>query len=411
MTTIPDHVLVIGAGLGGLRTIEALRQEGFAGHITLVGAEPHLPYDRPPLSKQFLAGDWTEDQTQLVDRDRLAELHVDLALGNRVVELRDMRAVLADGTRIDADAVVVATGVRAREIPGQTRGFATLRSLDDARDLRIRLDRAASVLVLGSGFIGTEIASTAIKQGKSVTIVEAAAHPFARSLGATIGQMTMRVLADNDVHLLCNTVVDEFLEVSDGVSVRLSDGTTRSADLGVVGIGGVPDIDWLADDRLVIDNGLRCGANGLAVGTDNVWALGDAASWFEEGLNTHIRTEHWTSTQDQAKIVAASILGRPGQTLPISYVWSDQFGMKIQILGRATPTDEVVALHGQGLDGGTVRGTVFGHYDGDKLVAVTGFGAPAIVARYRAAILSGFDRAQTEAFAQKIPAPKMPVAQ
>lgn len=411
MPETPHHILVIGAGLGGLRTIEALRAAGYAGHITLVGAETHLPYDRPPLSKQVLAGEWEDERIQLADQARLDELEVEAILGNPVTELRDMRAILADGRRVDADAVIVATGLRARRIPGQTAAFATLRSLDDATDIRARLADASNILILGSGFIGTEIASTAVKQGKSATVIEAAAHPFARSLGPAIGEMTIRLLAEQGVELLCGTTVSEFIETSEGVSVRLSDGTVRNADLGVVGIGGDPDIDFLADDRLVIDNGLRCDATGLAERTDNVWALGDAAGWFDEAMDKHVRTEHWTSTQDQAKIVAAAIMGKETPAKPISYVWSDQFGMKIQILGRATPADQVEQLHGEGLTGGTVRGTVLGHFDGDKLVAVTGFGAPAVVARYRAAIMGGFDRAQTAAFAGKIPAPKAPVTQ
>ncbi|GGL13470.1 NAD(P)/FAD-dependent oxidoreductase [Nocardia jinanensis] len=408
MSEIPGHILVVGAGLGGLRTIEALRSAGYSGLITLIGAEPELPYDRPPLSKQVLSGTWEPARTQLAGYERLRELHVDADLGNPVVELRGTRAILANGHSVDAGAVVIATGVRARRLPGQTDAFHTLRTLDDALALRSRLAHADNVLVLGSGFIGNEVASTAVEQGKTVTVVEAAPHPLARSFGPAVGGMTARLLTDAGVTLLCDTTVEEFLDPDSGVAVRLATGDELRAELGVVGVGGIPDLDWLADDRVIVANGVHCTERGSVVGTDNIWAVGDAAAWYDPACGEHIRTEHWTSAQDQAKIVAAAILGVSVPTMPTPYVWSDQFGMKIQVLGRVAPDDDIVQLHGEGFGGGAIRGTVLGHFADDRLTAVTGFGAPAIVARYRAAIVGVFDRAQVEAFATGLAAKRVP---
>ncbi|HKQ42919.1 MAG TPA: FAD-dependent oxidoreductase, partial [Pseudonocardia sp.] len=179
----PEHVLVVGAGLGGLRTVEQLRSAGFQGRISLVGDEPHAPYDRPPLSKQVLTGEWAPERTTLRSVEGLDDLGVRTHLGMRAVALRPGEVELADGASLHADAIVVATGLAARTLPGQPAGVHTLRTLDDALALRAALERASSLLVIGGGFIGAEVASSARTRGLAVTVLEALPVPSARALG------------------------------------------------------------------------------------------------------------------------------------------------------------------------------------------------------------------------------------
>jgi len=388
-----DRVLIIGAGLGGLRTAQALRHAEFSGEIILVGREVHLPYDRPPLSKQLLSGAWETDRIALTDEAALLDLDVELILGQEVVELRARRAVLQDGSTIDADAVVICTGLRARLIPNQSDRFHTLRTVDDALALKDALEDAQSLLVIGAGFIGAEISSTAVEKNISVTIVEAFPVPFEVTMGPDAGKLVARMVTESGVDLRCGTTVSGFIDSDAGVRVVLGDGSELRADVGVVGIGGIPDIDFLDTPEVRSNNGLECDASGRVIGSEQVWALGDVAAWYHPEKNAHIRAEHWNSVVDQAKTVAASITGVDTPKPATAYFWSDQFGLKIQVFGHPGDADSTEQLHGTGMDGGPVKGTVVGHFKGDALVAVTGFGAPARVIRYKPAVDDELDRA------------------
>ena len=385
----PEHVLVVGAGLGGLRTAERLRAAGHQGRISLVGAEPHPPYDRPPLSKQVLTGAWEPDRATLRDAGALAELGVRAHLGTPAVALRHgergtIALELADGSSLHGDAAVVATGVEARTLPGQPASAFTLRTLDDSLALRAALAGAASLLVVGGGFIGAEVASAAVGHGLAVTVLEAAAVPAERALGPVLGGLAGRLMSEAGVDLRTGTALTGFT----GAGVALADGTELSADVLVVGVGGVPRLDWIADGRdLDVTDGLPCGPTGRVHGLPGVWAVGDVAAW--DGR----RTEHWTSAGDQAAAVAHDILGVEPPPPTVPYFWSDQFGLKIQLVGHPDGADEVLPLLGAGLDGGAVRGTVAGYLAGGRLVAVAGFGAARHVARFRALVADGADRA------------------
>jgi NADPH-dependent 2,4-dienoyl-CoA reductase/sulfur reductase-like enzyme len=374
----PEHVLVVGAGLGGLRTVEQLRQAGYEGRISLVGAEPHPPYDRPPLSKQLLAGEWEPERLSLKDDAALEDLGVRLYLGLPAVALRPGEVELADGSVLSADAIVLATGVVARRLPGQPSGVHTLRTLDDALALRAELDTASSLVVVGAGFIGAEVASTAAAKGVAVTVLEAAPVPLARGLGEEVGALAGRLITEGGVDLRLGARITGFAEGG----VELADGTRVPADVVVVGIGGVPDLEWLADTGLDLSDGVPCDAEGRVVGLDGVWALGDAAAWEGADGGRH-RHEHWTSTSDQATLVARGITGTEAPPATVPYVWSDQFGLKIQVIGEPAAADAVEQLLGEGLDGGPIKGTVVGYFAGDRLVAVAGFGAARYVVRYR----------------------------
>ncbi|GAA4558075.1 FAD/NAD(P)-binding oxidoreductase [Pseudonocardia xishanensis] len=384
---------MVGAGLGGIRVADQLRQAGYEGRISLVGDEVHPPYDRPPLSKQLLAGTWEPDRLSLKDEAGLEDLGVRLHLGLRAVALRPGEVELSDGSVLTADAIVLATGVVARRLPGQPETVHTLRTLDDALALRAELATASTLLVIGAGFIGAEVASTAVDKGVKVTVLEAAPVPLVRGLGERVGAMAGRLISEGGVDLRLGAAMTRFVPAEgSGLGVELADGSQLEADVVVVGIGGRPDLDWLADTGLDLSDGVQCDSSGRVLGLDGVWALGDMASWEDPELGGHHRHEHWTSTSDQATVVARAITGTEAPPPTVPYFWSDQFGLKIQLIGRPDLADSVEQLHGEGLDGGPIKGTVVGYYAGERLMAVAGFGAARYVVRYRALLQAGATR-------------------
>jgi NADPH-dependent 2,4-dienoyl-CoA reductase/sulfur reductase-like enzyme len=401
--TQPAHVLVVGAGLGGLRTVERLRAAGYQGRLSLVGDERRVPYDRPPLSKQVLTGEWEPERTTLRSVEGLDELGVRTYLGLRAVALRPGEVELEDGASLHADAIVIATGLAARTLPGQPPQVHTLRSLDDALALRAALERARSLLVIGGGFIGAEVASSAHDRGLAVTVLEALPVPSARALGEELGRLTGRLMTEAGIDLRCNVVISGFVDAGLRVGVALADGTQVEADVAVVGIGGVPRLEWIAG--LNTTNGLACGPTGRVEGLSGVWAVGDVAAWADPVHGDRHRHEHWTSAGDQATTVARDILGEAAAPAPVPYFWSDQFGLKIQLIGRPEHADSLLPLHGEGLTGGAVKGTVVGLLAGERLVAVAGFGAARFVVRYRALLQAQADRSAALEHAAKLTAP------
>ncbi|HEY0812874.1 MAG TPA: FAD-dependent oxidoreductase [Pseudonocardia sp.] len=391
--TQPEHVLVVGAGLGGLRTVERLRAAGYQGRLSLVGDERRAPYDRPPLSKQVLTGEWAPERTTLRSVEGLDELGVRTYLGLRAVALRPGEVELEDGASLHADAIVIATGLAARTMPGQPRQVHTLRTLDDALALRAALEQAQSVLVIGGGFIGAEVASSAHSRGLAVTVLEALPVPSARALGPELGHLAGRLMTEAGIDLRCDVRVSGFVEAGLRAGVALADGTRVEADVAVVGIGGVPRLEWIDGLSAAQTVGVPCGPTGRVEGLSGVWALGDVAAWADPEHGDRYRHEHWTSAADQATAVARDILGEAPSPAPVPYFWSDQFGLKIQLIGRPEQADGLVPLHGDGLTGGAVKGTVVGLLAGERLVAVAGFGAARLVVRYRALLQARADRA------------------
>ncbi|WP_308259057.1 NAD(P)/FAD-dependent oxidoreductase [Pseudonocardia sp. H11422] len=400
----PQHVLIVGAGLGGLRTAEQLRAAGFEGRISLVGEEPLPPYDRPPLSKQLLAGDWEPERIVLRGSEGLDELAVRPYLGTRAVALRPGEVELSDGSTLHADAIVIATGVVARRLPGQPEHLHTLRTLDEALALRDALEKAGSLLVVGGGFIGAEVASTARNRGLDVTVIEALPVPFSRALGDEVGALCGRLLTEGGVTLRTGARPARFLDTggTDAVAVELADGTRIDADVAIVGVGGQPRLDWLADTGLDLSNGLVCDDSGRVRGLAGVWAVGDVAAWDDPERGGPHRSEHWTNATDQAAVVARAIAGAEPPPPAVPYFWSDQFGLKIQLIGRPELADSTLPLHGTGLSGGAVKGTVVGYLAGDRLVAVAGFGAARLIARYRTLVARGVDRAEALGTAESL---------
>lgn len=387
------HVVVVGAGLAGLRTVEFLRAEGFTGQISLVGDEAHEPYDRPPLSKQILAGQWPQERATLrrgtLGRGTLAELDISLRLSTAALGVERERVELDDGTRLRYDALVVATGVRPRRLPGQPEHpeLHVLRTLEDCQGLRDSISRARSLLVVGAGFIGAEVAATARAAGLEVTMLEALPVPFARVLGERMGQLCARLQTDHGVTLRCGVRLDRFLNSNGGIAAQLADGSIVRADCGVVGVGTVLELRWLTGLGVPTGGGLLCDVTGLVEGTDNVYAVGDVAAWRHPVMGDHPRIEHWTSAGEQAAVVAQRIAGRPVARLAdvVPYFWSEQYGLTLQLAGRCELATSVEVLH----DPGVIKGTVAGYFADDTLVAVLAFHAPRLLNRYRTLVATG----------------------
>ncbi|GED99866.1 ferredoxin reductase [Gordonia spumicola] len=351
-----EPIVIVGAGLGGIRLAENLRNGGYEGELVLIGEEPHAPYDRPPLSKAVLTGDHTT--TDLKRPEYYTDSRIDLRTGTRVTAVDPASHTVTvdhDGVvdQVSYGTLVLATGLVARRFPGadDVRGVHVIRTIDDALALRADAATATKAAVVGAGFIGCEVAASLRALDIPVTVVEPAQTPLAVAVGATIGEMITRLHREADVDLRTGTGVDE-LAVADGAvtGIVLSDGTTIDADLVVVGIGGYPDLGYLDGSGIPMapresGGGIACNGVGLAV--DDVYALGDAANWTDVH-GDHNRVEHWNHVVDQAAIVAAQLLGHPIAHQAVPYFWSDQYGLKIQMLGAPHSDDDVHVVDDDG---------------------------------------------------------------
>lgn len=305
-------VLVVGACAAGLTTVEALRRHGYRGKVTVLGEETHPPYDRPPLSKQVLAGTWQPDRTQLRPREALSALDAEFILGDPAVGLdattRTVRT--ASGRALRADAIVVATGTRPRTLPGQSglSGVHALRTLDDALALRTGLLGATRLVVVGDGVLGAEIAATARTMGLDVTLAGPQHAPMAGQLGHGVADLLAELHTARGIRLRLGAGVRALAGSAGAVTgVSLDNGEVLPADLVVVAIGADPVTDWLRDSGLRVDNGLVCDSRCRAA--DGVYAVGDVARWHHDQLGALLRLENRTNAGEQAMVVAANILG------------------------------------------------------------------------------------------------------
>jgi NADPH-dependent 2,4-dienoyl-CoA reductase/sulfur reductase-like enzyme len=372
-------VLIVGAGLAGYSTARALRQQGFVGSITLVGAETERPYDRTPLSTEFLAG--TMDEAELMLEPAAEDLDLEWLLGTRATGLdaRSRGVTFAGGRRRTADAVVVATGAQARRLPHDLAGVHTVRTISDSRALRAELQPGAEVVVVGAGFIGAEIASTARQLGLQVTVVEAAPAPLAGPLGVELGLAVAALHERNGVQLHCGIPVADLTGTAGRVTgVRLVDGTVLAADVVVVGIGAAPAVDWLAGSGLDSLVGVACSATG-ATAIPGVWAVGDCAGWYDTVRGAEHRVEHWTDARDRPAVLVGAMLGQPPRTLRAPYFWSDQYGVKIQFAGWHLGGEEISIETGS-----AETGDLLALYRRNGVVTgVLGMNQPRLFNRYR----------------------------
>jgi NADPH-dependent 2,4-dienoyl-CoA reductase/sulfur reductase-like enzyme len=392
---VTGRIVVVGASLGGLRTAEELRRHGHDGTITMVGAETHLPYDRPPLSKQVLLGKAGPDELKLNIEEGF---EADWRLGTRATALDlDAKLVHVDGEEtIPFDQLVIATGAHPRRLPaaGPRPGVHYLRTVEDALALREDLTNAERVAVIGAGFIGLEVASSARQLGLGVTVLEALPVALERAIGLEMGEVITSMHRRQGVDVRLNAAVEELVgggSTGQVEGIRLAGGELIEADVVVVGIGVVPSIDWLEGSGLDLADGVVCDQRLRALHAgrprSDVVAVGDVARWDHPGYGEIIRIEHWTNAAEQAEVAAQALLegdAAPAYA-PTPYFWSDQFGVKIQFVGHAQPGDEVALVDGDPEENRFVA--AYGRHG--RLVAALGVRRPARVMTMQKLIADG----------------------
>lgn len=391
MTAEPSNIVLVGASAAGLTTAAALRRGGYDRDITLVDAEQHSPYDRPPLSKHLLSGEWDADRVRLKTQDDLDELAVSIRSGVLAtnVDLPGRRLALSDGSELGFDRLVLATGVAPRTLPGTAHfaGVHSLRTLDDAIALRDELRPGRRLVVVGGGFLGTEVAATAVGLGVQVTLVSAAPTPLERSLGPAVGEQVAALHRANGVELRMGpeSAVVSLLESGGGVNgVELADGTRLAADVVFVAIGATPRLDWLLDSQIPVGDGIEC-APDLSAGP-GVYAAGDVARWHNPVFDESMRVEHRTNATEQAMHVAKRLIdGEPTPFASVPYFWTDQYDLKLQVHGWLRGYDEVRVVDGSFDE----RRMVALFRRGERLVGVLGIGAVKAVRQWRQHVADG----------------------
>lgn len=392
-----DRVLIVGASLAGLNAAQTLRDEGFVGQITLIGEEPEAPYDRPPLSKQILTGEWDVDRLPLRSDDEFGQLNLEFLGGQTATELDvDNRTVrLDDGTSVEFDGLIIATGARPLALPfGQElTGVHTLRTQADALRIRSELERGGRVAVIGAGFIGAEVASSARARGLDVTMIEALSAPMVGPLGEELAAWARGLHEQAGVELRFNAKVSDLIGSARVEAVVLDDGSTIAADTVVVGIGVRPNVEWLSNSSLTVGDGIIC--DQCCRAAPMIYAAGDVARWPNE-LFMHfrygepqrtMRIEHWTNAVEQGMASARNLLlesrGEPLEAFaPVPYFWSDQHGLGIMASGITSLRDEFQLVHG------TLESNRFAAIYGLRgyLTGVVAVGWPRMLRRYQALI-------------------------
>ncbi|MCR6485579.1 FAD-dependent oxidoreductase [Amycolatopsis sp. OK19-0408] len=368
-------VLVVGASAAGLATVEALRRKGYAEHVTVLGAEAHRPYDRPPLSKQVLAGDWPPERASLRTPEHLATLDAEFVLGDPAARLdaRTRTVRTRSGRTLSADAVVLATGLRPRTLPGQEglEGVHVLRTLDDTLALRADLTPGKRVVVVGDGVLGAEIAATVCGLGVPVTLAGPQPAPLAYQFGPLAAGLLAELHTARGVHLRLGAAVTG-LSASDGrvTGAGLATGEVLPADVVVVAFGAAPATEWLAGSGILCDNGIVCDSRCRAA--DGIYAAGDVARWHHEGLDVLLRLENRTNATEQAVAVAGNILGDDRPYTPVPYFWTNQFDARIHVYGRLSAVAEVSVV-----DGSVAGGRFVAEYREDgRVTGVLGWNMP-----------------------------------
>jgi 3-phenylpropionate/trans-cinnamate dioxygenase ferredoxin reductase subunit len=349
----PRTLVVVGGSLAGLRTAEALRRLGFDGRLVLVGQEPHRPYDRPPLSKELLRGEREPDSIALTRPDRFEALGLELRLGcrARALDPRAREVELEGGERIRFDGCALATGCRPRRLRGtmpELPGVFVLRTLDDALAIRAELERGPRVAVVGAGFIGAEVAASCRARELEVVMIDPLPTPLAAALPPAVGSAVAELHRDHGVELRLGVGVAGFEGAGRLERVRLSDGSALAADVAVVGIGVVPNTEWLAGSGIELEDGVVCDET-TATAAPGIVAVGDVARFANPLFGVSMRVEHWTNAVEQASAAAERLLAAPGAAkayAPAPFVWSDQYDLKLQMAGWILPGDETRAVHG-----------------------------------------------------------------
>ena len=376
--------MIVGGGLAAARTAEQLRRSEYTGAITIVSDEDHLPYDRPPLSKEVLRAE-TDDVT-LKPAEFYAENDITVLLGNgaRSVDTVAKTVTLSDGTALGYDELVIATGLVPKRIPSfpDLPGIHVLRSLDESRALRSEARDATRAVVVGAGFIGCEVAASLRKLDVEVVLVEPQPAPLASVLGEQIGGLITRLHQAEGVDVRCGVGVADVGGDDRVRTVTLADGSELNADLVIVGIGSKPATDWLEGSGITVDNGVVCDEVGRTT-APHVWAIGDVASWLDV-VGEQVRVEHWSNVADQARAMVPALLGQEASAaVTVPYFWSDQYDVKIQCLGEPEATDTVHIVEDDG------RKFLAYYERAGVVVGVVGGGMPGKVMKTRGKIAAG----------------------
>ena len=383
--TTPGGIVIVGGGLAAARTAEQLRRAEYAGPITIISDEVHLPYDRPPLSKEVLRAE--TDDVVLKPAEFYDENDITLRLGSGATALdTEARTVtLANGDVVSYDELVIATGLVPRRIPSlpDLDGIRVLRTFDESLAMREHAGAVSRAVVIGAGFIGCEVAASLRKLGVEVALVEPQPTPLASVLGEKIGELVARLHRAEGVDVRCGIGVTGVSGADSVEKVQLSDGSELDADLVVVGIGSRPSTDWLDGSGVAVDNGVICDAEGRT-SAPKVWAIGDVASW-RDVSGHQVRVEHWSNVAEQARVIVPALLGAESGSaaVVVPYFWSDQYDVKIQCLGEPEADDVVHLVEDDGRK-------FLAYYERDgAVVGVVGGGMPGKVMKARAKIAAG----------------------
>jgi 3-phenylpropionate/trans-cinnamate dioxygenase ferredoxin reductase subunit len=375
----------VGGGAAGLAAAEALRAEGYRGSLTLVCGEPHLPYDRPPLSKQVLTGSWDADRTRFRDANHYAAAGITVVHGTAAaLSVAEQAVSLSEGPVLGYDGLIIATGVRPRALPSghDLRGVHVLRGIADTAALREAFEAGPRVVIVGAGFLGMEVAAGARSLGLEVTVVDPLPQPMIRQVGPLVGSVVADLHRAQGVVVRTGVGVSELVGTDGAVTgVRLADGSVLPTDCVLVAIGAVPSTEWLASSGLALGDGVECDEYLRAA--DGIYAAGDVASWVSPRYGRRVRVEHRMNATEMGTTAARNLLGGATQFDPVPYFWSDQYKVKIQVHGDLTLSDAVTVEEGAVADGKFVA--LF-HRDGVP-TAVLGWNSPARMPVYRKQLL------------------------
>ena len=344
--TIDQTFVIVGASLAGAKAAEGLRIEGFDGRLVLVGAEEERPYERPPLSKEYLRGDVGRETVYVHDENFYADHDIDLRLGRTAVDVNTSarELTLDDDAILRYDRLLLATGAEPRRLAipgGELAGVMYLRSIEDSDALRARLDRGGAVVVVGAGWIGAEVAASARQRGLEVTVIARGSVPLERVLGTDVGRIYRDVHADHGVEMLLGTGVERFEGGSSVERVRTTDGRTVDCDFVVVGVGVQPRTALAAQAGIAVENGILADAR-LETGAPGVFVAGDVANADHPFYGSRIRVEHWANALHQGPLAARTMLGHDDVYDRLPYFFSDQYDVGMEYSGYATGADRLV---------------------------------------------------------------------
>jgi 3-phenylpropionate/trans-cinnamate dioxygenase ferredoxin reductase subunit len=397
-----NTVAVVGSSVAGWRAAQELREQGFDGRLVIIGAEAHRPYDRPPLSKEFLAGTLQPEELALGSEQEETDLAAEWRLGTPAVRLDPRRGavVLADGSEVRADGVVLATGSTRLSLPGtgESPGSHLLRTIDDALALRSEIRAGARVVVVGGGLIGAEIASTCRSLGADVTLVDAQHLPLARTLGIELAPLCVAEHEDHGVRVRCGTPAARVLAEDGGTGVELADGRVIPADSVVVEVGAEPSTRWLRGSGLKLRDGVVTDS-GCVTSLPNVVAVGDVARYQPVHRPHTVRSDHWSTAMNQPPVAVRNLLA--GRTVAaytgVPHFWSRQYGSTLQFAGYAGPKDKITVVDGSL----KARRFVATYQRGGRAIAVFAMNSPKQFAVHRRRLVTALANAPTAVPAQQ----------